>query len=394
MSPLNSVHHHYHHCTIIQHSSPEYLPRGSQRRWRQGVSSLLKRAWNTLPSQHRLPQCKNRAYKALKKSYQWLFRPSYSTGKQVSPPLTAAKSFTTKAMQMTNSQPHKANFGSPSVVSKQPAIGFLSTDQAINQAPAGALLNAEPSDTPMMQGVTVKSAAVACGQVTQNSDELTFSPCSSLDEETHCAHSESSLGTEASTVAEHFDPQMSPEVMVKQSSVAHAPIARNDELPASHSSHLDEMSGHEHPEHALGSEASTVFAEHSDPQRMPGITVKPSPNAPAIASLEDESCLSSDSINQSTQTTVAVLDNLPEPTINGSSTTFSKKTAKGLGIAAAAIGLPIAISGAVGYGMYLLAFAHPVIFVALGCLAVGAAGYKAYHWVTRPEALSQRSIHE
>lgn len=394
MSPLNSVHHHYHHCTIIQYSSPEYLPRGSQRRWRPGVISLLKRAWNTVPSQHRLPQCKNRAYKALKKSYQWLFRPSYFTGKRVSPPLTAAKSFTIKTMQMANRQPHQANFGSPSVVSKPPAIGFLSTDKVINQSPAGALLNAEPSETPMMQGVTAKTPAVTCGQVTQHHDELPSSLCPSPYEETPCAHSASSLGTEASsTVAEHFDSQLSPEIMVKQLSVAHAPIARNDELPASHSSYLEEMTSHEHPEHALGTEASTV-AEHSDTQRMPGITVKPSLNASAIASLEDESCLSGDSINQSTQTTVAVLDGLTEPTTDDSSTTFSKKTAKGLGIAAAAIGLPIAISCAAGYGMYLLAFAHPVILIALGCFAVGAVAYKAYHWVTRPEALSQRSIHE
>lgn len=383
MSPLNSVHHHYHHCTIIQYSSPEYLPRGSQRRWRPGVISLLKRAWNTLPSQHRLPQCKNRAYKALKESYQWLFRPSYSTGKRVSPPLTAAKPFTTKTMQMTNRQPHKANFGSPSVVSKQPAIGFLSTDKAINQAPAGALLNAESSDTPMVQGVTAKTPSVTCGQITQHHDELPSSLCPSLEEETPCAHSESSLGTEASsTVAEHFDTQMSPDVMVKQLSVTHTSIARNDELPASHSSRLDEMSSHEYPERALGSEASTIFAEHPDTQRMPGITVKQPPSAYESASLADESCLSRVAINNNTPTTDAVLDDLPAPTISDSSTTFSKKTAKGLGIAAAAIGLPIAISSAVGYGMYLLAFAHPVIFVALGCIAAGAAGYKVYHWVT------------
>lgn len=390
MTGPNSVHHHHHHhyhhydhCTIIQPIAPKHLPSSSQRRWRQSATSFLKRAWNILPSHRLLPQCKNRAYKALRKPYQWLFKPSGSTGKKVSSSLSAAKTFTTTRMQITNSQPHRAYLDYPSVGPKQAASSFLSTDQAVNQAPAGALLNAEPFDTPMMQGVTVKSAAVACGQVTQNSDELPFSPCPSLDEETHCAHSESSLGTEASsTVAEYFDTQMSPDVMVKQLSVAHAPIARNDELPASHASRLDEMTSHEHLEHALGSEASTVFAEHADPQRMPGIAIKQPLQAHESTSLEAESCLSSEAINQRTPTTAAVPGDFPEPTINDSSTTFSKKTAKGLGIAAAAVGLPIAISSAVGYGMYLLAFAHPVLFVTLGCVAVGAAGYKAYHWLT------------
>lgn len=389
MTGLNSVHHHhhYHHCTIIQPISPQSLPSFSQRRWRQSTTSFLKRAWNSLPSHRLLPQCKNRAYKALRKPFQWLFRPSGSTGKRVSSSLSAAKTFTTTRMQMTNSQPHKAYLEYPSVVAKQPASGFLSAGETIKQAPAGALHNADPADTPMMppmtRGVAVKNAAVASGQVTQNSDERPFSSCLSLDEETHSAHSESSLGTEASsTVAEHCDTQMSPEVTVKQLSAVCAPMARNEELPSSHYAGLDEPSSQKYPERALGSEASTLFTEHADPQRMPGIAIKQPLQAHENTSLEAESCLSSEAINQSTPATAAVPSDLPEPTINDSSTTFSKKTAQGLGIAAAAVGLPIAISSAVGYGMYLLAFAHPVVFATLGCMAAGAAAYKAYHWLT------------
>lgn len=176
MTNPNSVHHHhhhhhYHHCTITQPIAPKSLPSCSQRRWRQSATSFLKRAWNSLPSRRLLPQCKNRAYKALRKPFQWLFRPSGSTGKRVSSSLSAAKTFKTTRMQMTNSQPHQAYLEYPSVVAKQPASGFLSAGETINQAPAGALLNTEPSDTPMTQGVAVKNAAVASGQVTQNSDE-------------------------------------------------------------------------------------------------------------------------------------------------------------------------------------------------------------------------------